>query len=286
MSKIIKIDGGIGRVIAATGSLPNDCIVATSFPDIFIGNKKIKRVYNLGHAFLFEDVVFDNDWIEVEPYNSSDYYREKKHLSQVLNNMWNGIDEATKPIINLQSFELDSAKEYINQATGGDKYIIFQPFGSNQEQDITRRAMPQHIAQLLVDYIVKKGYKVLYIKGPDHKPLNKVIEVKQQTRAIFSIVANADKFICVDSFVQHVCASQDKNALVFWCGTDERNVGYESNTNHRVGESMKHANRIPMNNPDLLTNNPYHWDYKTIQSVVNKYLGMTQEVDKDETNKD
>ena len=290
MSKIIKIDGGLGRVITATGSIPDECIVATSFPDIFIGNPKVKRVYNLGHAFLFEDVVYDNEWVEVEPYNTHDYYNKKNHLSQVFNKMWNGVDEATKPQIFLQDFEIENAGNFVKQF---DKFVVFQPFGSNMKQDITRRAMPLHIAQMSVDYLNKKGYKVLYIKGQDHPDLKNVIAITQPIRGVFSIIANADKIITCDSFVQHAAAALDKKALVFWCGTDERNVGYDTNTNIRIGESLVHANRIPMNNPELITKNKYDWKFKEVQSHINKYLGMsedskpTKEVDKDEqTTKD
>lgn len=277
MSKIIKIDGGLGRVIAATGSLPEGCIVATSFPDIFIGNPKVKRVYNLGHAFLFEDVVYDNEWVEVEPYNTHDYYNKRHHLSQVFNKMWNGVDELRKPQLFLQDFEVENASNFIKQMTGEDKFVLFQPFGSNIKQDITRRAMPQIIAQMAVDYLVKKGYKVLYVKGQDHPDLRNVITVQQPIRAIFSIIKNCDKIIGIDSFVQHAAAALGKKALVFWCGTDERNVGYDAHMNVRVGDSMVHANRIPINNPELITKNQYQWEFKKVQSHINKYLGEKDE---------
>jgi len=272
MKKVIKIDGGIGRVIALSGVVKEGDIVVTSFPEVFFGRNEIK-VYPLSHPYLFEDIVYNNNWVEVEPYNDAEYYRNGKHISAVFNKLIYGDLEEVAPKMDFQSDEINSAKEQISnwkKEWGVKKIVMFQPFGSNITQDISKRAMTQEFAQKVIDKIkkVEGEYEVIYIKGEDHPELKNCKVFPLQLRQIFALANGVDKFIGVDSFLQHLAGAINKSALVFWTGTSVNNLGYSIHKNISIGSPLIIANRIPMNNPNVI-NKKYDWNNKYLKEVEN-----------------
>jgi len=138
----VKIDGGIGRCIAATGAIEEfakrkseqgDAVgIVTSYPQMFEGLEYVDRIYTIGMQYLYEDYISKGEFIEPEPYNSSKYYKEEKHLAQVFNFLLNGEDKMILPKLNLSENELAMAKAFIEneRATHGKKIVLVQPWGS------------------------------------------------------------------------------------------------------------------------------------------------------------
>lgn len=152
MDKSIRIDGGIGRVIAATGAiqafckkeneLGNKVFVLTSFPQTLKNLEGIERIYPLqvvsdnkviAPPFVYEDIIRKTIYLEPEPYNDFSYYSEEKHLAQVFNKLLNGVDEYIEPIMNFSEEEKESAKAFAEKIRkdSGKKLLLFQPWGSS-----------------------------------------------------------------------------------------------------------------------------------------------------------
>ena len=128
MEKFVKIDGGIGRVIAATGAVEQyakeskEAInIVSSYPQIFYGLEGINRVYNIGMPYLYEDYIAKGEFIEPEPYNHHKYYKDEKHLAEVFNYLLNNSDELPEPKIILTQNELDEAKAFIEDLKQKEK---------------------------------------------------------------------------------------------------------------------------------------------------------------------
>ena len=139
----VKIDGGIGRCIAATGAIEEfakrkseegDSVgIVTSFPQIFEGLDYIDRVYNINMQYVYEDYISKGEFLEPEPYNSSKYYKDEKHLAQVFNFLLNGKDEFIRPKMVLTENEVVSARAFIEseRKSHGKKIVLIQPWGSS-----------------------------------------------------------------------------------------------------------------------------------------------------------
>ena len=113
--KIIKIDGGIGRVICSTGSIkrywetnPDKIVILTSWPEIFENNPYVYKVYKDDGSiqYLFDDIIKHGDFCYPEPYFDANYYNQKYHLSQSFNNLINKEDDKLDPVLFLTNEEI------------------------------------------------------------------------------------------------------------------------------------------------------------------------------------
>ena len=85
---LFNINGGVGRCITFNGVIEEykklnpdtEINILTSYPDVFIGNPAIHRVYPFNTPYLFEDVISKMRYIEPEPYKMFEFYNEKKHI--------------------------------------------------------------------------------------------------------------------------------------------------------------------------------------------------------------
>ena len=80
---VIRIDGGLWRVIAMSGAITEKAKqqpvkVITSRPLVFWWNPYIKSVHWLDDRRLFEDVIKWNDYIELEPYTDPEFFNDAK----------------------------------------------------------------------------------------------------------------------------------------------------------------------------------------------------------------
>jgi len=138
----VKIDGGLGRCIAATGAIEQfakrksaqgDKVgIVTSFAEVFEGLEYIDKIYPIGMQYLYEEFISKGEYLEVEPYNNSKYYKDEKHLAQVFNFLLNGEDKFISTKINLTEKELLDAKEFVDSQKNEyrKKMILIQPWGA------------------------------------------------------------------------------------------------------------------------------------------------------------
>lgn len=85
---VIRIDGGLGRVIAMTGAITEvaktrPVKVITSWPLVFWGNPYIQSVHGLDDRNLFADVIRGNDYIELEPYTDPGFFNNAENWLSV-----------------------------------------------------------------------------------------------------------------------------------------------------------------------------------------------------------
>lgn len=287
MKEVIKIDGGIGRVIALTGVITeyaknseNEVNVITPYPELFFGNPYINRIYHIGHQYLFDDVIKDAKYIDLEPYNDYDYYNKQKHLIEVYAKQLLGKSEFIEPQIFLTKEELDKAKEFV----GDKKIILFQPFGSqggkfkieNKDNikditfypDPTNRSLNPLQAQDLAKEL-KKDFEVIQIRSPEQYNIPEIGSLLQPNgqpipiRQILALLPYVKGVIGCDSFLQHSAKMLDvKNGIVFFGTTTPENLGYKDFKNYIPNKKFIWTpNRQPNNNPDVEKTNKGLMDY-------------------------
>jgi len=254
---IFIIDGGLGREIASTGvikSLKNkypdkNIIVIAGFPDIFLYNPNVRRVFNFNNPLYFYDDYINDECIVIkrEPYYGYNYISKNSHLIQ------NWCDEigiesiCNYPDLYFLENEIESAKMYVDKITDNNKkeLILLQWIGGKVPQDkslkelkaslasMYRRALPQDIAQGIADKLIEKGYVVKDIGHENFPTLKEIDKIQFPIRSILILLKFAKTFIGIDSFLQHASASETlrKKGIVCWGGTSPICLGYDTNIN-------------------------------------------------------
>jgi ADP-heptose:LPS heptosyltransferase len=257
---LFNINGGIGRVIAATGAIKRlkerepdtEINILTGFPDIFANNPFINRIYPFSAPYLFEDVVMKNEYFEPEPYTRYEFYAEKESLATMFNLLINNEREFVKPEIFLTDVETKNAEIFVKSRSR--EMVLIQPFGAMGGRgvpDESLRSLREDFAEKLCKKLNEK-YDTFLIKAPDQKGWEGIMTFNNPIRQIIALIPFVKAVISCDSFLHHACEAMNKPCFVFWCSTRHENFGYENNLNYR-----KHAKfvwtpvRIFMNDPSI-----------------------------------
>ena len=237
MQKVIKIDGGIGRIICAEPALrklstKEDIIVLTSWPDA-LQTPHLDKVYWTGFGDTFNTLIKDNDLISPEPYHNHLYYNEKHHLIQSFDYLLNGNDSAIeKPDLYLTEKEILKGKYLADKLRKGKLLIAFQPFGStatykednNTVVDPTHRSLPFHVAYHIVDRLADKCNFINLSNISVFHP--SVSNFNNSLRDSFGLVNACDYVISIDSLLSHVGYALNKKGMNLTGATSLVNFGY------------------------------------------------------------
>jgi hypothetical protein len=280
---VIMVSGGIGREIALTGVITEyakrnpdkEVNIIAGFPDLYLNNPHINRVYPMQHQYIFDDVIKHSTYIDLEPYNDVDYYKNDKHLIEVYAKQLLGELEFIEPQIFMHEQELSKAKEFM--ATFKKPVLFFQPFGAmggkfNKQcgdkegiscadytliEDATQRSLTFEMTDKLYENL-KEDYDIIFIRTPDQytpKDAPSLLQPNGQPmplRQILAAMPYIKGFISCDSFLHHAAKTMElKNGIVFWGTTKVENLGYDGfdNLTHSI-DYVWLPNRQPHNNPD------------------------------------
>ena len=252
---IWHIQGGLGKNIAAT-ALCNDLkqqhkdrklIMMVSYPEAFLSNPVIDRVYAMGNApYFYQDYIEGKDIVlfRHEPYNQTAHVTKKQHLihnwcdllgieykdqQPVLfpnypQRMTTGIWQRPKPVMVIQ--------------TGGG------PMQGQRFSYSWTRDMPIEIAQQIINKYSQQ-YHIIQITRPDGYQLQGVerIDGVLSNMELFSLLVTSQKRVLIDSCLQHAAAALKLQSTVLWVGTSPTVFGYSSHKNI-IAKLPKKANQL------------------------------------------
>ena len=252
---IWHIQGGLGKNIAATSLIKSlketysdrKLILVVSYPEVFLNNPYIDRVYHLNHTpYFYEDYIEGKDIIisKHEPYHETGHINKTKHLLENWCNLLNIPFQNQQPSIFIN---------YPQQMTKGlwqrpmPIMVIQTGGGPMQGQKYSyswTRDMPIEIAQNIVNKF-KNKYHIIQITRPDGYQLDGVERFDQSISNIelFSLLNVAKKRILIDSCLQHASASFNLKSTVLWVGTSPKVFGYKLHTNI-IAKLPKKANQL------------------------------------------
>ena len=263
---IFTVTGGLGREICYTGVLDKyhelhpeeEIIVLSGNTDIFQNKEYITRVYPLHSSYLYNDVILTADkYIETEPYNDIDYFKNKKHITQVLNKMINGIDEPINANISLNEGEITTSETFMTEFKEKHpkkKMCLLQAYGATggyKKQDPTNRSLTDNETEQVINILKENGYHVFMVghdesKGFPGTQLFKGLPLRQS----IALMKYADLVVSIDSFTTHVLGMFNKEGVVIWKATDVNNLGYDCCKNIICGKIKDVPNRLPHNIPN------------------------------------
>jgi ADP-heptose:LPS heptosyltransferase len=268
MSTIIcQIDGGLGKNIMFTAVLKaikkkfskSTIIVVTPYPDVFVGNPNATKVVTSGQQFGFYEKYIENKEANVfisDPYHTSDYITQKKHLLEIWCEMFGVKYDGEMPELFISKAE----KQYFEPFYKMEKPIMaIQPHGGGVGQPLMyswTRDIPQTIMQDVIDYF-KDDYAILHIKRPDQLMYANTMGALDSFRSIAILLTLSKKRLLIDSSSMHIATALNLPSVVTWVGTNPKVFGYDMHTNLMANEPTKKVEN----------NNPYYSKYLLFQDI-------------------
>lgn len=240
---IWHIQGGLGKNIAGT-SLVKDIVrkypdrklvMVVSWPEVFLNNPDIHRVYQLGQApYFYQDYVEGKDSLifRHEPYHQTAHIYMTKHLihnwCDLLGIEYSG--QTPSVYVNYpQKMTVGRWKRdrpvMVLQTGGG-------PMSGQMYSYSWTRDMPVEIAQAVVQRF-SKDYHIIQVTRPDGYHIDGVERVDHQMSNIelFALLIESKKRVLIDSSLQHASAAFQLPSTVLWIGTSPVVFGYEMHKN-------------------------------------------------------
>jgi hypothetical protein len=239
---IWHIEGGLGKNIAATAIIKDvkeryadrKLIMVVSYPEIFLNNPNIHRVYRVGMtSYFYDDYIKDKDTIVFrhEPYFQSDHILKKKHL---IHNWCDLMDVEYKD--QLPQLHPNAVQKMLQYNWQREKPVmVIQTNGGGMNNEFSyawSRDIPYEIAVAIADRY-RNTYHIIQVTRPNTNLIPNVEYVTQQLSnfEMLSIIASSQKRILIDSFLQHAAAGMGLPSTVLWIGTSPVNFGYKMHKN-------------------------------------------------------
>ena len=294
---IFHVEGGLGKNVAATAILKNiykkypdrKLIVVCSFPEIFLNNPYIHRVYRLGVSpYFWDDYINAKDTIVLrrEPYFESTHMMQQTPLTETWHKMYdlpfNKKDDLPELYLNMTQNQMHlqwqrSRPIMLLQTNGG-------PIMDGQPIYAWTRDMPKNVIEALVQQFGQQ-YHIIQICKHDSQSVNhpavETITRQMSNIELFSLLKVSAKRVLIDSCLQHAAAAFKLPSVVLWIGTHPKMFGYEMHKNIEAKEPVGNTKKIDSLYFDYSLDGQFHecpygaqeemFDVTEIINEVNKF---------------
>ena len=250
MKKVIMIDGGAGRIIAAIPAIekhlrlnPQDDIkiVIFGFDNFVWGNSRLQDItFNADTKGIFDQFISSSDMvISPEPYRLPSYFRQEVSLVEAFDEIINNTKDHSdlgKPILTTSKGEEKNAANIWADCIAQQKKkknIIIQPYGRGVRIDRTDIIDDASRSINAKDYlkIVKKlstKYNLILFAEKQFHQLDDVYTFKPEMdiRGWFALIEAADYFIGCDSVGQHIAYAMGTPGTIILGSTFAINTTY------------------------------------------------------------
>ena len=246
---IFGIDGGLGKSIMATAVLKAikkqykkaNIMVSTAYPDVFINNPNVNKIItNTNNSGLYRDYI-QNKEAKVfigDPYSTSDYITESKHLIQIWCEMFGIEYNGEMPEMFLSKAEKQYYEPFYKL---GKPIMAIQPHGGALNQPLKYswvRDIPVTIMEQVINRF-KDDYAIVHIKREDQFMYANTIGALDNFRSIAILLMMSEKRLLIDSSAMHIATSLNLPSVVTWAGTSPKVFGYDMHTNILANEPTK-----------------------------------------------
>ena len=247
---ICQVDGGLGKSIMFTAVLKAikkqykkaNIIVVTGYPDVFISNPNVNKVLRFDQlSGIYEKNIMNNKDCKIfvsDPYHTSDFLTESKHLIQIWCEMFGIEYNGEMP----ELFLLKAEKEYFEPFYKLDKPILaIQPNGGAINQPLKyswTRDIPVPIVEEVIEQF-KNDYAILHIKREDQLVYPNTLQALDSFRSIAVALSMSQKRLLIDSSALHIATALKLPSTVAWIGTNPNVFGYDMHTNIVANEPTR-----------------------------------------------
>ena len=248
MTAIFEVTGGIGKHIAFTGVLESykfqnpdeEIIVVCAWPEVFIHNPIVSRVYVIGNTpYFYRDHIYGKE-VKVfahEPYKQTSHILKEKHLIETWCELIGVESFNSDPKLYLTQKEQEVTGNILPARTSDKPRLLFQPFGGPGQQHQPAKyswARDFHpiVAQHLVNELANE-YDIIHVCYDHHPVLNNCFRFDQTVskNSLFGLLQLVEKRLLVDSSLQHAAKALGLKSTVQWVVTDPNVFGYDLHDN-------------------------------------------------------
>lgn len=241
---VVWLDDALGQTVCSLPAVAKLCetrkvVVVTNFPEVFLNQPNVYKIYSIGHPYLWDDIVKNRRLISPRVLESSSFYKDKKHFVEVYNQTINGSLRYERPTIHLTQQEINKGNRFIEQLRVAYKkpIVLIQPTASTnaisggdaeasnpQWFDGTHRSLFREVAIAIMDKI-----DAVFVVFSAHEipGANKAVRPDVRTTSLrdwFAITKSVDAVVTVDSAMVHIAhAVGQDNVLVLMGATCESN---------------------------------------------------------------
>lgn len=257
MYNIFQIDGGIGKNIMgsavlrniAKSHIDNKNVVVCSYPEVFLHNPNVYRLFKTGVTPYFYDDYIKNknsNIFKFDPYNSPEHVNKSAHLIKAWCNTFKINTDYTIPELYFNKIEDRDLSVLIQRFSPYKPYIIVQinggfGVGENKVPLHWYRDVPPYYYQQIVNKFLDK-FNFVLLKAPHQIDIQNTIVPNLTLRETFNLMRGAAGAICMDSMVQHAMAALGKPSLVSWIGNSPDVFGYSIHKNIKSNFEFKEEN--------------------------------------------
>lgn len=240
MNIIFQINGGIGKVVAATAvcksikvKYPDSkLIVVSGYPDVFLNNLNVNRAFAFGQQqYFYQEYIENQEFIVFahDPYLDTKHLKSEEHLIET----WCRIYDL--PFIQKQGeiFLTQREVDFFSKKFASDKPIFLMQTNGGAESDVKyswARDIPSYVVENVI-YKFKNQYNIVHIKREDQIGYDGTHSVSDTFRALLVLIQLSEKRLLMDSFGQHAAAAFDKPSTVLWIANSPKVFGYDLHTN-------------------------------------------------------
>jgi hypothetical protein len=252
MNIIFDISGGLGKNILSTAVLKAikaqhpkaKVIVLTSYPDVFIGNPNVNKVIQHGSTSeIYNNYMKDKEAkvFITDPYTTSDYLTESKHLIEIWCNLFGIAYNGELPELFISKTEV----EYFAPFYQLEKPIMaIQPNGGPADQPLKYswvRDIPTPIMNDVIQHY-KKDYTIVHIKREDQLMYADTIGALDSFRSIAVLLSLSERRLLIDSSAMHIATALNLPSIICWIGTSPKVFGYDMHGNIEANAPDKELN--------------------------------------------
>jgi len=241
---VFHIEGGLGKNVAGTAIArlikqqhpDRKLIVVASWPEVFITNPNVDRVYRVGMTpYFYDDYILDKDVLifRHEPYFQTSHITKKTQLIETWANLY-GLPYSKDVLPELYA---NMMQEMIPNLWVREKPIMVLhtnggPFEHQKVSYAWTRDMPVTVSKAIVEKY-SKDYHIIQICRDESQTLPGVEAIYQAmtNTELFSILRVSQKRVLIDSSLQHAAAAYRLPSTVLWIGTSPKVFGYDMHTN-------------------------------------------------------
>ena len=257
MNIIFEIKGGLGKSIMATAVLKalrkkypkSFIIVVTEYVDVFVANPNCNKVLKQNQlTSVYKNYIEDKECkvLVQDPYHTSDFITEKKHLIEIWCEMFGLKYEGEMP----ELFFRKAEKEYFEPFYKSAKPImVIHPNGGAFNQPLKyswTRDIPTPIVEQVIDAF-KDDYNIVHVKRKDQLTYNFTSQALDSIRSIAVLLMMSEKRLLIDSSTMHLATALNLPSSVAWVTTKPQVFGYDIHKNilanpHTANYDLDHNN--------------------------------------------
>ncbi len=240
---IFEVVGDPSKDLVATAVVANlakshperKIIVTTLFPEVWLHNPAVYRVYKLGNTqYFFDDFVDkkDTEIFRLDPFLTEDFIYRRKHLIDIWCELSNVTAEIKKPELFFTAREIEATGKMTNR---GKPLFLFETRALINQPPFDAWGFAPKISTLpfatvmaVVTAMQKEGFHPIHLKRADEEPLGGIEWLNLPLRQMMCVLNLSAENLFLNSFAMQAAAAQGAAATIISAPEDWTAWGYST----------------------------------------------------------